>query len=393
MIATQTGALFLDAYRELNAKKLFWITMGLNLIAVVIFASLGLNDRGVSFWHWTFDNPILNTNYFSKEFYYITTFTGVGVTFWLSWVTTILALVSTAGMIPDMISGGTIESMLSKPIARVRYFLTKYLTALLFVAMQVGVFSLGAFMVMGIRGNAWVPGVFLAVPIVLAFFSFLFSFCALLGLITRSPIASLLLTMLFWALIFIVNQGDALMVMQREGSIIRVEDRERSYEQQERFSISKLEIMRDEGRPIPGEGDLPLPDGFESTLEAVHPLLRTSRENSERAEAAVETWTTWSARVFMLKTLMPKTQETIGLLDRYLVPDDELQTLLRMREGEAQIPDPDDENIPALADPRVAKRVTEIYAERTVAWVLGTSLLFEGVLLSLCCLIFSRRDF
>ena len=27
MIARQTAALFLDAYRELNAKKMFWITL------------------------------------------------------------------------------------------------------------------------------------------------------------------------------------------------------------------------------------------------------------------------------------------------------------------------------------------------------------------------------
>ena len=46
MIFMQTRALFIDAYRELNAKKLFWITMALNLMAVVIFASLGINAKG-----------------------------------------------------------------------------------------------------------------------------------------------------------------------------------------------------------------------------------------------------------------------------------------------------------------------------------------------------------
>lgn len=391
MIWTQTNTMFVDAYRELNAKKLFWITMALNFLAVVIFASLGINKTGVSFWHWTFDNPILNTNVVSKRFFYITTFTGTGVTFWLSWVTTILALVSTAGIIPDMISGGTIEAMLSKPIGRVRYFLTKYLSALLFVAMQVGVFTAGAFFVLGIRGSAWEPGIFLAIPIVLAFFSFLYSFCALIGLLTRSTIAALLLTMLFWCMIFIVNMGDALMVSQREGTIIQIEDRQKAIDPQVRFAESKLQLMRNEGKPIPGENGEPLPENASDTLEAVNPTLRRARDRLAESEQAVETWTTWSRRVFLLKTVLPKTQETIGLLERYLVPMDELMELMDRRADDAPIPD--EEDVPAMADPRVSARVQEAYRGRTVTWVLGTSLLFEGLILSLCCWIFARRDF
>lgn len=391
MIWTQTKTMFVDAYRELNAKKLFWITMALNFLAVVIFASLGINKTGVSFWHWTFDNQILNTNVVSKRFFYITTFTGTGVTFWLSWVTTILALVSTAGIIPDMISGGTIEAMLSKPIGRIRYFLTKYLSALLFVAMQVGVFTAGAFFVLGIRGGAWEAGIFLAIPIVLAFFSFLYSFCALIGLLTRSTIASLLLTILFWCMIFIVNMGDALMVSQREGTIIQIEDRQKAIEPQVRFAESKLELMRNEGKPIPGEDGEPLPENASDTLEAVNPTLRRARDRLATSEQAIDTWTTWSQRVFLLKTVLPKTQETIGLLERYLVPMDELKELMDRRADGAQIPD--EEDVPAMADPRVSARVQEAYRGRTEFWVLGTSFLFEGFMLTLCCWIFARRDF
>ena len=35
---TQTLALLLDAYRQLNARKIFWITMILNLLCVACFA-------------------------------------------------------------------------------------------------------------------------------------------------------------------------------------------------------------------------------------------------------------------------------------------------------------------------------------------------------------------
>lgn len=389
MIVMQTKALFIDAYRELNAKKLFWITMALNFVAVVVFASLGITAKGVTFWHWQFESLFFNTGLISEELFYKLQFTSWGAGFWLSWVTTILALVSTAGIITDLISGGTIEPVLSKPIGRVRLFLTKYLTGLLFVALQILVFSLGCFVVLGIRGGAWEFGLFMALPIVLAFFSFLFSFCALVGLITRSTIASLLLTMLFWSMIFVVNLGDNIMLQQREGWKVRLQDRQEVIEPQIRFAETRMEQWRNDGRAIPGEGDEPMPEGVTDVLEAVNPTLRQSRERVREAEEAVETWSAWSTRVFALKTVLPKTQETIALLERHLISDEELSKLMGANEGDFG----GDDDVPAMADPRAAKAVAEAMRERTVLWILGTSFIFEGVLLTLCCWIFARRDF
>lgn len=389
MILMQTKALFIDAYRELNAKKLFWITMALNLVAVIIFASLGITQKGVTFWHWQFESMYFNTGLISQELFYKLQFTSWGAGFWLSWVTTILALVSTAGIIPDLISGGTIEPVLSKPIGRIRLFLTKYLTGLLFVALQILVFSLGCFVVLGIRGGAWEFGLFLALPIVLAFFSFLFSFCALVGLVTRSTIASLLLTMLFWSMIFVVNLGDSIMLQQREGWKLQSQDRQSVIEPQIRFAETRLEQWRDEGRPIPGEGDEPLPEDVTDVLEVVNPTLRQSRERVEQAEEAVDTWTTWSSRVFALKTILPKTQETIALLERNLISDEELNRLMGTGNDDFSA----DEDMPAMADPRATKAVAEAMRERSILWILGTSFVFEGVLLAFCCWIFARRDF
>ena len=51
------------------------------------------------------------------------------------------------------------------------------------------------------------------------------------------------------------------------------------------------------------------------------------------------------------------------------------------------------ESGPAGADPRVQQRMQEEFRGRNVAWVLGTSLGFEAVVLVLCVLIFARRDF
>ena len=391
MILSQTKAIFVDAYRELNAKKMFWITMALNVLAVVLFASLGINERGVSFLHWTIESP-MNTARFSEELFYKVQFTTWGIPFWLSWITAILALISTASIVPDLVSSGIIEPVLSKPMGRIRLFLTKYLTGLLFVGFQVFVFSLGCVLVIGIRGGAWEPKLLLAVPIVLMFFSYLFAMCALFGLLTRSTIAALLLTLLFWFMVWIVNTGDSVILSQREGSIVQLEDRREDVEKQERFARARIEQLREEGKPIPGDADRPLPEGIDDPLVVMNPALTASRNRLAEGEESVEMWEAWYGRVFALKTILPKTQETIGLTERWLITQEEITELLgfgnEMNEGR-----PQDEDAPAFADPRVSERVATIMRERSLLWILGTSFGYEFVILGLCCVVFVRRDF
>lgn len=391
MILSQTKAIFLDAYRELNAKKMFWITMALNLLAVVLFASLGINERGVTILHWTIDSP-MNTARFSEELFYKVQFTTWGIPFWLSWITAILALISTASIVPDLVSSGVIEPVLSKPIGRVRLFLTKYLTGLLFVGLQVLVFSVGCLLVIGIRGGAWEPELLLAVPIVLMFFSYLFAVCAFFGLVTRSTIAALLLTLLFWFMVWIVNTGDNVILSQREGSIVQLEDRREDVVKQEQFAQTRMEQLRDEGKAVPGDEDRPLPEGIDDPLVVLNPTLTTSRNRLSEAETAAQTWKGWYAKVFALKTILPKTQETIALTERWLITQDEVNELLGFG-NEINQDRPQEEDMPAFADPRVSGRVATIMRERSIGWVLGTSFAFEFVVLGLCCVIFVRRDF
>ena len=45
---TVVTALFIDAYRQLNAKKLFWITLAISGIVVAFYASIGVNDSGMT---------------------------------------------------------------------------------------------------------------------------------------------------------------------------------------------------------------------------------------------------------------------------------------------------------------------------------------------------------
>lgn len=381
----QTWALIVDAYRELNARKLFWITLILTALVVLVCAMIGIDSRGISFlW---FDLPFpVSTEQMPARVFYLVLFSSFGLGLWLTWIATILALISTAGIIPDLIAGGSIETMLSKPISRLRLFFTKYCCGLLFMALQLLVFCGGFFLLMGLRGGTWQPGVFLAIPIVLLFFSYLFSVCVLLGMITRSTVASLLITLLLWLGLFAINATDVIMVQLRAAAEFRLSDAEERLANEQVIAEKEVALRRRDGEPIPGENGVPLTDGAATVFESVNPRLINRARAVPEAEDDLRKARAWEGRVFAVKTILPKTSETIALLDRNLLRDDDLD---RMMDQEPA----DEEVLGTMADPRAARRVQDIIRARSVGWVIGTSLAFEAVMLAVAGWLFVRRDF
>ncbi|MFA6045287.1 MAG: hypothetical protein WC718_09900, partial [Phycisphaerales bacterium] len=241
---TQTLALLLDAYRELHSKKLFWITLGLSLLVVVSFGCVGITPTGVSILFWDIPLEFFNSRVMSAATFYKLLFSNLGIKFWLSWIGMILAIISTSGMFPDFVANGSIDLMLSKPISRWRLFLTKYLVGLLFVTLQVTVFSVASMLVIGIRGGAWEPRLLLAVPLVSAMFSFLFCVCALFGVVTRSTLWSLLFTLLFWLGLFGLHATHQVFIQLREHSAARQEQLELRISKAERGTTTQLNLQK-----------------------------------------------------------------------------------------------------------------------------------------------------
>ena len=353
----QTLALLHAAYRELNARKLFWVTLGLSLLVVAAMAIVGINEKGMTLLWWQFDLAFLNTNIMPVDVFYKLIFSQLAVPYWLAWIATILALISTASIFPDMVSGGSIDILLSKPIGRARLFLTRYLTGLLFVLLQVSVFTIAAFLVIGFRGGAWEPWILISIPLVLLFYSYLFSVCALLGTITKSTIASFLITMLFWLLVFGVNSGEQITLAGRTALEISLG-----------YSQEDLKEAVDAGDPI----------------EVTEPLQMMCDDDQRR----LDTWKSWNLAFFSAKTFLPKTDETIDLLERILRertgmqvggPSERLDTMF----GSSQ----------QISNREFAEKMQGTLDDRSITWIIGTSLLFEFFVLGLVCWYFSRRDF
>lgn len=384
---TQTIALLVDAYRELNARKMFWITLLISTLVVGVFAAFGVSESGLTFLWWEFRIPGFGSETVPPHLFYKAVFAQLGIPIWLTWAATILALISTASIIPDFVAGGTIELALARPIGRLRLFLVKYATGLLFVALQVLFFTGACFLVIGLRGDSWEPRLFLAVPIVVLFFSYLYCICALVGLLTRSTIAAILLTILAWLGLFAVNTTDGLFIHYRERAALQCERLERRVQAGEDLARRELERRAQAGQPVRDE-DGTLPPGAADELEAVNPLLRGLRERLEESRRTHANLDAWSRRVTAIKTIVPKTQETIGLLERSLLSAED-QTLFFPQRDDRPDPTADvTDNDPELVD-----RLIAATRARSTAWILGTSLAFEAAVLAACCWVFCRRDF
>jgi len=427
----QTLAIIVDAYRELNAKRLFWVTMILSVLVVAGFACLGNNERGMTFLTWTIENPAFSTAVIGRADFYKFWFVNLGLAIWLAWAAMILALVSTAPLFPDFLANGAIELSLSKPIGRVRLFLTKYAAGLLFVTLQVLVFTVASFLVIGIRGGAWEPGLLLAVPIVVLVFSFLYCVCVLFGVLTRSTIAALLLTLLVWFVIFIANSADGSLLFFKNQTAAAVEFRE-AEAAEIRVSIEDLTRRRDAGGPFTiedapevGESDadgeaaeatpagsgtgfmsrlrdvLSAKERTPTTVEAATREIERRQKKLDALDAQIaesrranRILTRVHTGVFTLKTVLPKTGESIDLMKRWLISEAALEGMSAARDdqqgrgGRRR----GDESLSRSYN-EAGKRTERALRGRSVAWVLGTSVVFEAVVLALAAWLFVRRDF
>jgi ABC-type transport system involved in multi-copper enzyme maturation permease subunit len=119
----------------------------------------------------------------------------------------LLSTVVTAFFIPNMLRKGTVDMLVVKPIHRSTLLVYKYLGGLMFMFLNTAVIVLGVYLVIGVRIGYWVNGFLLSTFVLTFEFAIYYSFSALWGVLTRSPIVSILLTCALWLVLFVVGQA------------------------------------------------------------------------------------------------------------------------------------------------------------------------------------------
>lgn len=117
----------------------------------------------------------------------------------------LLALIWTAGFLPTFLEPGVASIVLAKPAPRWLVLAGKLLGVLVFVGFQAFLFIGLTWLALGIRTGVWESSYFIGVPILLTHFAIFFCFSALLAVVTRSTIASVLGTLAIWFACWGVN--------------------------------------------------------------------------------------------------------------------------------------------------------------------------------------------
>lgn len=341
----QFAAILADTWRLLSARKVFWVALGMTVLVGLLYASLGFTDRGLTLF---FSLEIPNDMFFAGSagasalalniFYYITEW-------WTSLFGVILGLVTCASLFPDFMAPGAVDAVLSKPIGRWRLFIYKYASGLLFALVLVAVFAVMAFFTIRWRLGFWHPAVFWSIPLGVALFSFLYSVCVLFGVWTRSALAALLLTLLFWIGCWGLQFAEV-------------------FSAQLARTTSAAAVLTGEAKGM-------------GKAEMVHRVFRG------------------------LMFVLPKTGETKSLVeravlreqDREYLRDKEIANQVSRNESLAALSGRQPESDQVIRE-RVIRDMEAMSAlEKSPHYILGSSLAFEAVVLVLAAWLFARRDY
>jgi hypothetical protein len=124
----------------------------------------------------------------------------------------LLILIWTAGFLPTFLEPSSASVMLAKPVPRWSLLLGKFLGVLSFVGVMAVLFVTGTWLALGLATGIWDVNYFWVIPMLLVHFTVFYSFSALLAVMTRSTVACVFGSVLFWMLCWAMNYGRHMVV-------------------------------------------------------------------------------------------------------------------------------------------------------------------------------------
>jgi ABC-type transport system involved in multi-copper enzyme maturation permease subunit len=367
----QAWAILVDSLRELRSRSLFWVTLGIScIVAIGLFGLIGFNEDGwYMLWFDTNESDRIFAGSDGARELMMWMFSAF-VYWWLTWGAIVLALLSTSSILPGFLAGGAIEITLAKPIRRLWLFLLKVAGALLFVFVQTALTVVLSFVLLGLKADMWIPATLWAIPLIVVQFLYLFALSALVAVVTRSTLASLLITIVFWAMVsfiqFASNQVDSL-VVQAQTMIDQ--------------NTMQLDAIHSRAAA----------DGRELTPMEIGQITRCEARN-EPFRQQLEWIEPWRKPMNLVELAVPKT----GDVQRIIAEVTEAPTFGELIRGTGVTANVrptgiDEDEWESMQDAGEAgdRAIRSVDAPQS----LGTSLAFSGLCLVLASVLFIRKDF
>lgn len=127
-----------------------------------------------------------------------------------------ISTVITAFFVPNMLRKGSLDLLIAKPIGRTRLLLFKYLGGLTFIFILTTITVGGVWLALAVRSGYWNFHFLLTIPVLMFTFALLYAVSTLVGVLTRGPIACILVTALFAGGLYAVGTAKSVADLNRK---------------------------------------------------------------------------------------------------------------------------------------------------------------------------------
>jgi ABC-type transport system involved in multi-copper enzyme maturation permease subunit len=207
-----------DTFAQALANRLFWLMLGISGLCIVFCLSVTIEQGEslrppddveltvphgqVALGFGAFRGPLFRDGEAAVHFLQLVLAEGVAGTGGI-----LLALIFTAGFVPAFLQPSVAPLLLAKPVPRWGLLLGKYLGVVAFVGLQATLFGGGTWLALGLRTGYWPASYLLCIPLLLVHFAVIYSVSVLLAVCTRSTVACVFGTIVFWVLCWGMNYG------------------------------------------------------------------------------------------------------------------------------------------------------------------------------------------
>jgi ABC-type transport system involved in multi-copper enzyme maturation permease subunit len=201
-------ALLLDALYQVLDNKVFRILGALVALLVVASFTISVDAEGVSmlFGLWRWDYPPGLYQGLGLNSGALSVVTESVAAYAATWVIDLpsltigmfFAIVATAFFLPHVLERGTADLSFSKPVPRWQVLLTAYVAGLLFVGLLAVALSVGVFAGLAVSSNIRVPDLLWSPVSSVYVFAMVYVVSLAAGLLTRSSVAAILITLVFY---------------------------------------------------------------------------------------------------------------------------------------------------------------------------------------------------
>ena len=133
----------------------------------------------------------------------------------------IFCISATAFFVPRMLEKGSADILFSKPLSRTTLFLSRYVAGLIFVALLASGLLLGIWLGLALVSGWNDPGILWGVVTLVYLYAIIQPFSMLIGVLTRSTVAAILLSLLFFMGSGCMHRSWRLLEFGQEASVVR----------------------------------------------------------------------------------------------------------------------------------------------------------------------------